>query len=105
VFVNLTAACDNVRSRAFIYKLLWLLPDRQVVPMIMKLVGNRSFTVTISNNERSRLRRRKIGIPQGSILPHLLFNIYTSDMPMTNDRLQKVCVRRPSIIIMHIDGD
>jgi len=44
VFLDLTAAYDTVWHRSLICKLLQLLPDRHMVHMIMKMVGNGSFT-------------------------------------------------------------
>ena len=48
--------------------------------MIMELVRNRSFTLTTGDSKQSRLRRLKNGVPQGSVLALLLFNIYTYDL-------------------------
>ena len=45
VFVDLTAAYDTVWHHG--------LPDRHMVRMIMKMVGNRSFTLTTGNGKRS----------------------------------------------------
>jgi len=47
VFVDLTAAYDTVWHRGLTCKLLRLLPDRHMVHMMMEMVSNRSFTLTI----------------------------------------------------------
>jgi len=93
VFVDLRAAYDTVWHRGLTCKLLQLLPDRHMVRMIMEMVSNRSFTLTTGNSKRSRLRRIKNGVPQGSVMAPLLFNIYISDLPTTD------------LAIMHADGD
>ena len=66
------------------------------------MVSNRSFTLTSGNGQRSRLRHLKNGIPQGSVLAPLLFNIYTSDLPATIFRKYAYA---DDLAIMHADGD
>jgi len=50
VFVDLTAAYDTVWHRGLTCKLLRLLLDRHMVRMIMEMVINRNFTLTIGNS-------------------------------------------------------
>ena len=76
-FVNLTVAYDTVWHRCFTYKLLRLLPDKDMVRMIMKLVRNRSFILITSDSKQSRLSCLKNGVPQGSVWTPFLFNIHS----------------------------
>ena len=102
MFINLTAAYDTVWHRGLTCKLLRLLPDKHMVSMIMELVRNRSFTLTISDSKRSRLRRLKNGIPQGSVLAPLLFNIYIYDLPSTISRKYAYA---DDLALLHSSGD
>ena len=86
VFVDLTAAYDSLWHRGLTCKLLRLLLDKHMVKMIIELVRNRSFTLTTGDSKQSRLRRLKNGVPQGSVLAPLLFNIYTYDLPFMISR-------------------
>ena len=61
VFVDLTAAYDTVWYLGLTCMLLRLLPDKHMVRMIMKLIQNRSFTLTTGDSKPSRLRRLKNG--------------------------------------------
>jgi len=97
-----TAAYDTVWHRGLTWKLLQLLLDRHMVCMIMEMVGNRSFTLTTGNGKRSRLRRLKNGVPQGSVLAPLLFNTCISDLPTTVPRKYAYA---HDLAIMHADGD
>jgi len=64
-------------------------------------ISNRSFTLTTGNGKRSRLRRLKNVVPQGSVLAPLLFNIYISDLPTTVSRKY---AHADDLAIMHADG-
>jgi len=83
VFVDVTAAYDTVWHQGLAQKLLQTIPGRHLVRFIVNIISNRSFILKTSDGQCSRLRRLKNGVPQGSTLAPMLFNIYISDIPDT----------------------
>ena len=84
VLIDLTAAYDTVWHRGLYLKLLKLIPDVKLVRFILLMIQNRMFFVETSSGEQSSKRRLRNGLPQGSVLAPILFNIYTADFPHTN---------------------
>ena len=83
-FIDLSAAYDTVQHRLMIRKLMDMTGDIELCQVIRGLLSNRRFFVQI-NDKKSRWRSHKNGLPQGSVLAPLLFNIYTSDQPLPTD--------------------
>ena len=72
--VDLSAAYDTVQHRLMIRKLLDMTGDIDLCQVIRGLLSNRRFFVQL-NDKKSRWGSQKNGLPQGSVLAPLLFNI------------------------------
>ena len=72
----------TVWHRGLTLKLLKTIPSRSMVRVIMSMISQRRFHVHMGG-KKSRCRTLINGVPQGSVIAPLLFNIYTHDLPNT----------------------
>ena len=82
-FVGQSAAYDTVNHRILIQKLYNITQDSPLRRVIQNMLSSKRFYVEL-NNERSRWRKQKNGLPHGGVLSPILFNIYTNDQPLHN---------------------
>ena len=100
IFVDLTAAGDTVWHCGLTCKLMRLLPDKQIVRMIMELVRNQSFTT--SDSKQSRLHHLKNNISQESVMAPFLFNIYVYDLPSI---ISRKFAYADNLALLHFSGN
>ena len=80
-FIDLTAAHDTITHRRLLAILVLLTDDVPLTTFIRTMLSNRRFKVEL-NGKQSRWRNQRNGLPQGSVLSTLLFNVYTNDQPL-----------------------
>ena len=92
-FLDLYADYDTVNHRIIIQKLYNITKDSPLCRVIQNMLSSRRFYVE-QNNEQSRWRKHKNGLPQGSALSPILFNIYTTSLSTTEhvaSYMQTIC--------------
>lgn len=79
VFLDLTGACDHVSISILQRKLLSLSYPAKVINAIMSILKFRQLYVKHKHKTLGP-RLTYIGLPQGSVVARILFNIYTNDI-------------------------
>lgn len=85
VFLDVAQAFDRVWHSGSLYKLKLFLPAPLYL-LIRSYLENRTFKVR-QGNYFSSIFPIRAGVPQGSDLSPDLFNIFSSDIPQTNDTI------------------
>ena len=98
VFVDLSAAYATVNFRILITKVYQMTDDKAMTTLLGTFLKNRMF-YAVMNQKKSQWRQQRNGLPQGSILAPLLYNIYTNDQPMDERTsrlfMQTICALHP----------
>jgi len=103
VFLDISQAFDRVWHDGLLFKLKHFLPSPYFL-LIKSYLDNRSFSVR-HKNEFSTIQKIKAGVPQGSDLSPILYNIYTSDMPTSNQTLLATFADDTAIFASNNDSD
>lgn len=83
VMLDVSKAFDRVWHEALIYKLHNMGINLPMVQLIKNYLSKRTFQVKV-NGELSKSVQVRAGVPQGSVLGPVLYNLYTADVPRTN---------------------
>lgn len=83
IFLDVAQAFDKVWHNGLKYKLYRDLP-KQFHDILSSYISERHFRVKF-DQEYSSLKKISAGVPQGSILGPILYLLYTSDLPITNE--------------------
>jgi len=89
VFLDLSKAFDVRDNQILIEKLKWYGVRGVPNKLIESYLRNRQYLVKY-NNSKSKTKTVNIGVPQGSILGPLLFNIFVNDLP--KNIIQQPCM-------------
>ncbi|GJQ65109.1 hypothetical protein Trydic_g7254 [Trypoxylus dichotomus] len=82
VFLDVAKAFDKVWHQGLLAKMHRAGISKAMVKLVHSFLRKRTFQVKLEGR-RSTTRTATAGVPQGSAISPLLFNIYTSDIPTT----------------------
>ena len=82
VFLDVAKAFDTVWIEGLKYKLNRLGLPYYLLRILLSFLNNRTFCTRV-NGTTSTTRNIKAGVPQGSVLSPILFNIYMHDIPIS----------------------
>ena len=87
VALDMSKACDTENIHTLIDKLTQTNIPHTILRYIANYIKGR-MAYTAFRNHTSTKRQFKSGVPQGGVLSPILFNIYTSELPLPPDSVQ-----------------
>ncbi len=103
VFLDISQAFDRVWQKGLIHKISEYIPA-QHTQLLTSYLYNRQFTVQYST-AKSNVRIINAGVPQGSVLGPLLYNLYTAHIPVSENTVIATFADDTVIISNHADYD
>lgn len=100
-FLDVQQAFDKVWHKGLLYKVKQKLPH-SLYPVIASYLSQRFFRVK-QRDARSSLQPVEAGVPQGSVLGPVLYNLFTYDLPTSSDTV--VATYADDIAFLASDND
>ena len=82
MFIDLLAAYETVWHDGLLLKLARIISCKKMLRLLSTMIGTRRFFLCMAD-QKSKTRKLKNGVPQGSVLVSTLFNTYLKDMLIT----------------------
>ena len=82
---DISKAFDQVWHDGLLFKMIKMKLPKYLIYWTAEFLSNRNFYVDIENSHSDK-KKIKCGVPQGSVLSPLLFNIYINDIPLENKK-------------------
>lgn len=110
VFFDVSKAFDKVWHNGLLLKLIRIGTPNYLIKLVASFLENRSFAVS-SENAISNIKHIRAGVPQGSPLSPMLYNIYTHDIPkdrytqlylFADDTAITSTSKQPRLIVMRL---
>jgi ribonuclease HI len=96
-FIDICGAYDNVNLSILQNKLSKLKVPKKLIQLILNILRER--TIIIEGSSQKFLRKVWKGLPQGSVMSPLLYNIYTYDLDLSLDKLCCVLQYADDVVI------